>query len=157
MLPLQSGSWSQSHCFLQCGHPTEGEVQTMAFHWCWMQIGIICQEWGVVKLYFKMERAPSCLSELIFQWHLAKSCSIWSIIESLQFVYWFLVFTCSLALICLFMWYLYSIWCMWYIISHTPLWYYISGVWWSVQLQTAYFVEHIDVFLNIHDSIHGAC
>lgn len=49
MFPIQSGSWSQSHCFLQCGHPTEGEVQTMAFHWCWMQIHIVCWERGLTK------------------------------------------------------------------------------------------------------------
>lgn len=46
-LPLPSGSWSQSHCFLQCGHPTGGEVQTMAFHCCWMQIDIVCWEQGL--------------------------------------------------------------------------------------------------------------
>lgn len=46
-LPLPSGSWSQSHCFLQCGHPTGGEVQTMAFHCRWMQIDIVCWEQGL--------------------------------------------------------------------------------------------------------------
>lgn len=44
-LPLLSGSWSP--CFLQCGHPTAREVQTMAFHCCWMQIDIVCREPGL--------------------------------------------------------------------------------------------------------------
>lgn len=46
-LPLLSGSWSHSPCFLHCGHPTAWEVQTMAFHCCWMQIDIVCWEQGL--------------------------------------------------------------------------------------------------------------
>lgn len=41
-LPLLSGSWSQSPRFLSFGYPAPWEVQTMAFHCCWMQTDIVC-------------------------------------------------------------------------------------------------------------------